>query len=408
MLHFYRYKGVLKSGLKRNGNIIAHSEIGAAEELLANGITIFSIKKVSKRMIYWKYKIGSLLKLYTNKDRFVLWWIQELTDLLKSGLSITKAVESTACKINNEYQKIILYQVHQLLLSGSSFSSAAEKAKLFSKIEVVLTYSAERNGSLLEALTEMHQHLTQRQLSKSRRSVVVIPLLILMIPTVLLSHYVANNILSVYVFDLWMQNKSVPVVGKLFLWIYSGDMTKKILFLIAFIILAHVAITVFFKIPSKKTQHLKERIVLMTPFKKAFIKKYYSVYFLSSLSFALKSNLPLHQAFFQCASVVQFLIFKQEILLACRKIYDGIPTKQVLSNISFLDPGDKLMLQTCLDSYSVDNTSIHHLLHYTYVQLRNFDIYSSTLINSSLVSILIFLISFAIAAAFNIIIVCYA
>ncbi|MCD8542844.1 MAG: type II secretion system F family protein [Gammaproteobacteria bacterium] len=132
-----------------------------------------------------------------------------MADLLGSGLSLPASIEATIYKTKNFLYKLMLYQLYHDLFSGASFSDSARKNQLFTQTQSATIQCAEKNQSLREAFLGIHEYLYYQRSRRSKQSIFIYPCVFMIIMTVSFSYYVANNVLNIYMFDLWLQGKKL-------------------------------------------------------------------------------------------------------------------------------------------------------------------------------------------------------
>lgn len=400
-IHCYQYKAIIY-GRKKIGYILASSEKQAMKNLFNKNYTIYSIKQVSDLRIKIIYHILSLFRLTMSRKRFTIWWLQELTDLLRSGISLPLAVEGTVYKCFGWYYKLLLCHLHKEINSGKSFSSAASKLKIFSSVEIASIRSAELNNCLLEAFSSIHDYLSNSGSNKVRQSIVLIPLFVFIAITIFVSHYLANNILNIFVEDIALQGKKLGVSSLLFTKIYMGPLAIQVVKVLSIFVGIKILYSLVFALPFKGLKDIEERILLFVPMKNKSIKKRNTVFFLSALSFALKSRLALHTAFLQASHAIPSFFFKKQLRKAYHRLYQGASIEQALNMVSMFEPGDRLVLQSSLANYGVNSEGLDNLLNYTRLQLMNFQILTSKLINTTVFTVFISLLLLTVAAVLNI------
>lgn len=397
-MSLYRYTALNQFDNPRSGYIVASTQQMALSQLILANERVIDLKKESrtKTRIFHVFKV--LLKLTSSKKDFVNWWMKELADLLLSGFSLRLALEDTIQKTHDGHYKLLICQIYSDLLSGESFCSALSSVDFFSAEERVILYTAEENHFLIRALQDIYSARMEKIESQSKGSIILFPIILLCVVTIFSSSFLAHNILNIYMYDLWLQNKKTPTMVSFFMSIYSGDGVIKIAFILAAFLFFKILVFIAGIFNLQQWNQFNERMSSYIPIKKVIIRHRYSAHFLSALSPMLNSGAALHAAFYQCSSEISHKKFKKEIISAAQKIYEGDSLSRALQGITFLDEADKLVLQSSLAHYSVDSDSIEHLSRYTLLKLKKLESFLSRISFVTWLLVLILLILFSISS----------
>ncbi len=383
--------------------LIAHSSLDALQKLFALGHSPLWLKPVPDFFIVFLCMILRWFRIGLSQNTYRRWWLKEMADLLGSGLSLSAAVESTLHQTNHLMYKIILYQIYYDLLAGSSFADATQRNRLFTPLQNIAIQSAEKNHHLREALMGLYDYLSDQLSYRSKQSIFVFPCILMIVMTMFLSHYIATNILQIYMYDLWLQGKELSFVPSLFMKIYSGSFVRTM----ATILLIYFSMRIFFYLLSfiqyGPFRQIMDRFMLYLPFKKKVIRRRETLHFLSSLVFSLKSGIRIHSAVFQSAFVVRHVLFHQEIIQVYHKIFAGYSIDVAFQSLSFIEMSDKITLISCLSHYGVDKSSIDKLTDYIYLRLKNMELMAVKLTNMFWGFSLLCLILFLVSSTFSII-----
>lgn len=141
----YHFKAVAGDGKIRTGILHSDNEKAVARELRAQGLApVYIGLQRQKRSLEWKLPV-----LARGKRRDVLFFTQELSTLLNSGVPVDRALTiSTELTERQEFRAIVL-DVLRVLKGGKSLAdSLATHPECFSNLYVNMVRAGEASGSL--------------------------------------------------------------------------------------------------------------------------------------------------------------------------------------------------------------------------------------------------------------------
>jgi type II secretory pathway component PulF len=133
----FSYKGLYKGSLVE-GLLEADNKTSALSKLKAQGIKVLSLKELNVK--------GSRIDA-----KFLERFTSNLLQLLRSGLTVDKAILFIAEREKKYYEKLL--KVYEEIRSGSTLSMALSFSNLFPSFYVQMIRSAEESGSLEETLS---------------------------------------------------------------------------------------------------------------------------------------------------------------------------------------------------------------------------------------------------------------
>lgn len=133
----FSYRGLYNGSLVE-GLLEADTKAEAVSKLKAQNIKVISLKEVS-------------LKESRKDTKFLERFTSNLLQLLKSGLTVDKALLFIAERERKYHQKLL--KVYEEIRSGSTLSMALRLSNLFPDFYVQMIRSAEESGSLEETLS---------------------------------------------------------------------------------------------------------------------------------------------------------------------------------------------------------------------------------------------------------------
>ena len=159
----FRYKATNKNGKKINGTFEAYNIDQAKRYLTNSGLTIETIAPRSK--YDFDIVIGNPLSLSD-----IAFSLTQLATYIRAGITLVDSVRIIAKQTEKPTKKKIYDMIVYDLLAGDDFSTALSKQrKVFPKLLVNMTKSAELTGDLPNVLDEMADYYAS--IAKTRKDV---------------------------------------------------------------------------------------------------------------------------------------------------------------------------------------------------------------------------------------------
>ncbi len=156
MASTFYFRAVASDGKVRTGSLTAESDRIAARELRKQGLTPVYVGISQKKNGDWK-----LPSFGVGRKRDVLFFTQELSTLLTSGIPVDRALAITGELTDRTAFRILVLDVLRVLKSGRSLAdSLATHPEYFSDLYVNMVRAGEAGGSLavvFERLTEFER-----------------------------------------------------------------------------------------------------------------------------------------------------------------------------------------------------------------------------------------------------------
>ena len=123
----------------------------------------------------------------SSKD--ILNFTNQLSVMIRAGISLQESLESVACQIEKRKFKVIVMDLKDRIEGGASFSQAlSEHPKVFSNLYINMVGAAELSGSLSQMLQQLVDYLDQEADTKSQVvSAMVYPIIIALMAVVCMS-----------------------------------------------------------------------------------------------------------------------------------------------------------------------------------------------------------------------------
>src|SRR3990167_2860333 len=150
----FHWTGISPFGQKITGSLNTHNKKCAINELIKNGITVLSIKKI--RPLFSQKKFN---------QRELLDFMQQLLLLLQAGIPLSDTLTLISQSTQNTTTKNLLMAIQKNLIAGMSFATALNQfPEYFNKSFCQMISAGEQSGKLefiLIKLIENNEKMAQ-------------------------------------------------------------------------------------------------------------------------------------------------------------------------------------------------------------------------------------------------------
>jgi type IV pilus assembly protein PilC len=306
-----------QTGEVRKGKISADSKNSAAGILNEKQLYPIKIELASEAEPIWKKTaFGSGVKA---KDRVI--FTRQLSTLVKAGLPITQALNTSIEQVNNPKFKSTLQKIATSVEGGQSLASSfAQYPALFNHIFISLVDAGEQSGTLDESLLRLadQQEKEQAVLGKVRGAlvypsivfVVIIGVVVFMVTTVL------PQVGTLYT-EL---GQKLPLLTSALLAVSKAIINFWYLFLL---LLALMVIGLRIGIKTPKGRKIWDNFKLHVPLFSPLFKKVYAARFTRTLSSLVNSGVPLLRSLKIAGESVDNVVVQNIIDKAAEKVKTG-------------------------------------------------------------------------------------
>jgi type II secretory pathway component PulF len=314
-----------QTGEVRKGKISADSKSAAAGILNEKQLYPVKIELASEAEPIWKKAaFGSGVKA---KDRVI--FTRQLSTLVKAGLPITQALNTSIQQVNNPKFKSILQKVATSVEGGQSLSSSfAQYPQLFNHIFISLVDAGEQSGTLDETLLRLadQQENEQAVIGKVRGAlvypsivfVVIIGVVVFMVTTVL------PQVGSLYT-EL---GQKLPFITSALLAVSKALINFWYLFIL---LLVAIVFGIRVGIKTPKGRRMWDNFKLHVPLFSPLFKKVYAARFTRTLSSLVNSGVPLLRSLKIAGESVDNVVVQEIIDKATDKVKTGVALSDALS-----------------------------------------------------------------------------
>ena len=163
----FQYKAKTRAGELVNGSLEASDRRAVLAELGKMGFFPLTVESTEAEQGRTKGAGGFRARV---KPRDVLMFTQQLSTLLRSGMSLSQALGTLEKRTQRKALSVVLGELRNGIVQGGSLSdSLAKHPRLFSRFFVNLIKAGEASGSLHEVLLRLAKH--QEQMAEVREKV---------------------------------------------------------------------------------------------------------------------------------------------------------------------------------------------------------------------------------------------
>lgn len=306
-----------QTGEVRKGKISADSKNSAAGILNEKQLYPIKIELASEAEPIWKKTaFGTGIKA---KDRVI--FTRQLSTLVKAGLPITQALNTSIEQVNNTKFKSTLQKIATSVEGGQSLASSfAQYPALFNHIFISLVDAGEQSGTLDESLLRLadQQEKEQAVLGKVRGAlvypaivfVVIIGVVVFMVTTVL------PQVGTLYT-EL---GQKLPLLTSALLAVSKAIINFWYLFLL---LLTLMVIGLRIGIKTPRGRKIWDNFKLHVPLFSPLFKKVYAARFTRTLSSLVNSGVPLLRSLKIAGESVDNVVVQAVIDKATEKVKTG-------------------------------------------------------------------------------------
>ena len=265
------------------------------------------------------------------KESFYL----ELWSLLTAGVDIRTALDLVGEEQKKKKVKRVFSEVQNLVVSGSTFSSALKKVKEFSSYEYYSIQIGEETGKLLQVLKELSGYFGTR--IRQRRQIIgaiTYPIVVMVVA------FCAVSFMVTYVVPMFSDTfkrfgNDLPAITKAV--IALSAFIKKTIGFFFLVIAAFVAFCIW---QSKKAwfRKISSSVLLRTPIVGAILQKIYLARLANTMHLLISAKIPILQAIQLTRQMITFYPIEQSLYDVEEAIVKGTPLHKSLSGHKIYPP----------------------------------------------------------------------
>jgi type IV pilus assembly protein PilC len=297
-----------------------------------------------------------IIKLFYHRVslREKLFFTQYLRLMIKSGVSLSAALNTLAKQSTNKYFSHIVRQTAKNIESGSSFTESLRYYdSIFGELYINMIEAGEASGRLEDVLEQLYvEEKKQYELTSKLKTATAYPLVIILSMIgvcVFLMIYVLPVLTGVFM-DL---NAELPLPTRLVIGFSNFFLDNGIIIFIALFLIASLAIS---SLKQREVKLIFEKILFRLPFISSVIKKLNLARFSRSLSTLLKTDIPIIRSFEITANTLGNLHYRRAVMEMSEKIKKGSGISEALASYpAFFPPVVQEVMMIGEETGSLDN-----------------------------------------------------
>ncbi|USN53927.1 MAG: type II secretion system F family protein [Candidatus Nomurabacteria bacterium] len=320
-MSIFTYTGV-KAGKKVKGSVVADTQEQAKAQIETKGLQINGLKEEAPK--------SGVMDRLLNRVSIVqkLFFTQNLEVMIRTGFSLSLALQTLAQQISNKRFQWIIAQMTSDVRSGKTFASALEKHKdVFSEVFVSMIATGESSGKLQEVLKRLAVQLKKDHLLVAKVKNALTYPVIVVVAMVAIGIAVTVFVVPKLVTVFEESNVELPLPTKIL--ITTSDVLIHYGYLIAIgVALAVVGFLRLLKL--NKVRYTMDRLILKLPIAGQIVKKIHLAQLTRTLSSLLETDIHIVESFQIIARTMSNSQYRLAIEQAAEKLKTGSTIATVL------------------------------------------------------------------------------
>ncbi len=329
----FQYKALDVSGKQVKGVIEADSPRQVRQQLRDKQLMPVSVDISESRNI--ENPLAKLFKRAIATADLAL-MTRQLSTLIGAGLPIEEALKATAEQTEKKRIQSMILEIRSKVLEGHSLANSLnEFSYAFPALYRATVAAGEHAGHLDTVLNRLADYMENSQVNQQKiKLAAVYPIILCLVAigiVVGLLTYVVPDIVEVFV----KNGQELPALTQAM--ISASDFLQAHGILMGLLI---VLMIIAFKVALRK-EHIKERFHLMllhAPFFGKMIKGFNTSRFISTLAILNSSGVPLVEAMKIAGQVVENLIIRERLQVACQQVTEGGSLHSALQETKVFPP----------------------------------------------------------------------
>lgn len=328
----YHYQGKKITGETATGYIDARTKDDAVDLLGRIGILPSQLKEVqSSRSLPQRNGLSGRLK-FRYRNLFTV----QMANLLRSGVSLLRAIEILKEQSTDEYFSSFLGQVHQGVKDGRSFSEClSDYPRAFSALFISMVKAGEESGNLFQALRSLADYQKkQHEIASKIKTALVYPV------------FMASVGLATIIFILTGVMPRITLLfanmGQELPWLTQALIFMSDLLVRGwFIALPLIVLFIFSVIRWAQTsggRKIIDRILITSPFFGPLVQKIELARFYRTLEILLGSGIPLLRGLTIAIPTMTNSLLYTDFYQSAKKLEAGESLSQCFRECRFISP----------------------------------------------------------------------
>jgi type IV pilus assembly protein PilC len=281
--------------------------------------------------------ISSFLKKFRRVPQSQkIFFVQHLRVMIRSGISLTSALDTLASQSDNKTFKAVLTGVYYDIQKGKSLSdSLAKYPRIFDELFINMIKAGEATGKLEEVLERLYIQMKKNYDLRSKiKGAFIYPVIVIVAMVFIgigMMVFVIPRITPVFA----EVGATMPLATRILINLSNFIINNGIILTIILIIII-ILIIRFLK--TKKGKYYFDLILLKLPIISPIIKKINLAIFARTMSSLLKTDIPIVQNFKITANVLDNELYRDALLQASERVKKGLAIKEIIKKFPELFP----------------------------------------------------------------------
>ncbi len=295
------------------------------------------------------------IELQTVSLRDKIFFVQNLSIMIRSGLSISQAFKTISKQIKNSLFKKVLINISQKVQSGVSLSEAMSAyPKIFNHLFVNMIKSGELSGNLEDVLGKLHTQMKRdHDLISKVKGAMIYPLVVIIAMIgigIAMMVFVVPKLIGIFEeFDA-----ELPLPTQILIGVSKFITTNGFFVILASLILVVVFVKYYRSESGKKIFH---KVFLYIPILSGIVRKINLARFCRTTSSLLKTDISIVKSFEITSQVVGNYYYQQALEEVSGKITKGVQINKILAEYPKLFSSTVIqMVKVGEESGAIDTT----------------------------------------------------
>lgn len=331
----FEYKAKNATGEVVTGTLTAADRHAAVGQLDSKGFFPVLVEPKKEKRQGVKNYLPNLRRKISERE--ILFLTEQLANLLKSGMSLARALDTLAKRVQNPNLSGLIEQVHQEIINGASLSDALESVpgNVFPKLYINMVRAGEVSGTLPEILKRLSAYYEQvREIREQVQTALIYPGILSAVGLGAITFFMTFMVPRFQqLFASLGQQLPLPtriLIGishTLIHWWWIGA------------ILIVAGVTWYQRFNATKQGRLKiDEWKLRLPVVGSILKTSAFAQFARTLAALLRNGVPVLEALRVVANIIQNKVISSELLQARDRVTDGTTISSPLSSSKIFPP----------------------------------------------------------------------
>ncbi|MFA5309867.1 MAG: type II secretion system F family protein [Dehalococcoidales bacterium] len=333
-MRVYKYTAYTDDKKIVRGTVSNTSEAAAAQAVLKLGYhRILTLQSADKKTFLPKMSLG--LKLQTIKDKEIVSFSLDLSNMLSSGITLISALQLIQQQTANKRMKEVVFDIINMIRNGNSFSGAIQKHNnIFPETYFEVIKASEQSGNLEQGLGYLANYLSKQIDTRKRlRQIFNYPVIVLTLAFII-GGFLVTNVLPTLVDMFGQLNTELPLITKVTMGFSRFLVDYK--FIILLVVLIVVA-SIYLYLRTRSGKIALTRFMLKIPIVRDSILRTSLLTYTHMASMLLRAGLSLPVVMYHCAQTVSNLYIREILFQVRNQLIQGRSLSSALRSTNLFD-----------------------------------------------------------------------